>query len=117
MHIDEFRLYCLSKPGVVETFPFDEQTLVFKVSEKMFALTDLEQEFAITLKCQPEYAIYLREQYPNIRGAYHMNKKHWNTIYEAAFFDEKLLKQLIDHSYELVVQRLPQKVRAKLFDL
>jgi predicted DNA-binding protein (MmcQ/YjbR family) len=114
MHIDEFREYCLSKPGVEETFPFDQTTLVFKVGAKMFALTDLEEEFAVALKCDPDYSTELRERFPNIRGAYHMNKTHWNTIYEAALFDEKLFKQLIDHSYELVFNSLPAKVKREI---
>jgi predicted DNA-binding protein (MmcQ/YjbR family) len=111
MQIDEFREYCISKPGVTEEFPFDATTLVFKVAGKMFALTDLEEEFAVALKCDPDYAVELRELYPNIQGAYHMNKTHWNTIYEAAVFDEKLLMKLIDHSYELVFFSLPRKIR------
>jgi len=115
MHIDEFREYCMEKPGVTEEFPFDATTLVFKVCGKMFALTDLEDEFAIALKCDPEYAVELREKFPNIKGAYHMNKTHWNTIYEAAQTDETLLKKLINHSYDLVVARLPLKVRNELF--
>ena len=114
MHIDEFRAFCLSKPGVAETFPFDATTLVFKVGGKMFALTDLEEEFAVALKCEPNYAVELREKYPNIRGAYHMNKIHWNTIYEAAYFDEALLTELINHSYELVLQSLPRKIREEI---
>ena len=111
MHIDEFREFCLSKPGVTEGFPFDATTLVFKVGGKMFALTDLEDEFAVALKCDPEYAVQLREKYPNIKGAYHMNKTHWNTIYEAAVFEEQLLKDLINHSYDLVFRSLPRKTK------
>ncbi len=111
MHIDEFREFCLWKTGVTEGFPFDATTLVFKVGGKMFALTDLEDEFAVALKCDPEYAVQLREKYPNIKGAYHMNKTHWNTIYQAAEFEEQLLKDLINLSYDLVFRSLSRKVK------
>jgi len=114
MHIDEFREYCLAKPMVTEELPFDETTLVYKVGGKIFALTDMEEEFAIALKCDPEYAIELRQRYSNIKGAFHMNKTHWNTVYEAALMDEQLLKKLIDHSFELIVSRLPLKVRSQI---
>lgn len=114
MDIELFREYCLSLPMVTEEFPFDETTLVFKVAGKMFALTDLEQPFAIALKCQPEYAIELREHHANIQGAYHMNKKHWNTVYDAAIMDDSFLKQLIDLSYKLVAAGLPLKFRREL---
>jgi predicted DNA-binding protein (MmcQ/YjbR family) len=113
MHIDEFRDYCLAKQIVTEELPFDETTLVYKVGGKMFALTDMEDEFAVTLKCDPDYSAELREKHSNIRGAYHMNKRHWNTIYEAAYMDEQLLKKLIDHSYELIVSGLPKKLRSQ----
>ncbi len=116
MHIDEFREFCLSLPGVTEEFPFDATTLVFKVGGKMFALTDLEEEFALALKCDPEYALELRAEYSNIRGAYHMNKTHWNTIYQAAFVDERLLKSLIKLSYDLVFAGLPSKLRREITD-
>jgi len=114
MHIDEFREYCISKPGVSEEFPFDETTLVFKVGGKMFALTDVEDDFSVTLKCNPDYAAELREKYPNIKGAYHMNKIHWNTIYEAMNFDEEIFKHLIDLSYKLVVSGLSKKIRESI---
>lgn len=114
MHIDEFREYCMSMPGVTEEFPFDETTLVFKVGGKMFALTDLEDEFAIALKCDPDYAVELRASYSNIRGAYHMNKTHWNTVYDAALLDEKLLISLIKHSYDLVFNGLTRKLQNEI---
>lgn len=114
MNIEEFREYCLQKPGVTECFPFDETTLVFKVGGKMFALTDLNDEFAIALKCEPDYAIELREKHSNIQGAYHMNKTHWNTIYEAERFDVELLKKLIDLSYNLVFKGLSKKIKAEI---
>jgi predicted DNA-binding protein (MmcQ/YjbR family) len=114
MHIESFREYCLSKPGVTEEFPFDITTLVFKVGGKMFALTDLEDEFAVSLKCDPEYSITLQELHPQIAGAYHMNKKHWISVSEASSIDEKLLKKLIDESYELVFKSLPRKISSAI---
>ena len=114
MNIEEFREYCLSKPGVTEGFPFDESTLVFKVMGKMFALTDLVDAFALNLKCDPERAVQLREEYDAIKPGYHMNKKHWNTILVDGSMSDKLLRELTDHSYDLVVAGLPKKVREEL---
>lgn len=111
MNIEEFRDYCLAKPAVSETFPFDEVTLVFKVAGKMFALTSLDKEFSMNLKCDPERAIELREEYPAIQPGYHMNKKHWNTVYADGSIKDDLLRELIDHSYELIVKSLTKKVR------
>lgn len=114
MNIENFRDYCLMKPEVTESFPFDETTLVFKVCGKMFALTDLEGSFSLNLKCDPEKAITLREQFPAISPGYHMSKKHWNTIEIDGSIDDKFLYELIDHSYELVVKSLPKKIRQML---
>ena len=112
MNIEEFQAYCLAKKGVEETFPFDEVTLVFKVMGKMFALTGLEhEEFKVNLKCDPDWAIELREQYPEIQPGWHMSKSHWNTVHFEAGLDDKFLCELIDHSYDLVVKSLPKKVR------
>lgn len=113
--VESFRSYCLSKKAVTEEFPFDAETLVFKVMGKMFAVTGLEHiPFQISLKCDPERAIDLRDEYPEaITGAYHMNKKHWNSIIPAAI-PPQLLKELIDHSYELVVGGLTRKQREQL---
>lgn len=105
MNIEEFREYCISKPGVTEEFPFDANTLVFKVMGKMFALTDLVDEFSLNLKCDPEHAIELREQFPAIRPGYHMNKVHWNTVKMDGSLNQKLILELIDHSYQLVVDK------------
>lgn len=113
MNIEKLREYCLAKPAVSEDFPFDETTLVFKVAGKIFALTDLEGELRINLKCDPERAISLREQYPVILPGYHMNKKHWNTVIVDGSIDTSLLMELIDHSYDLVVESLPMKVRSQ----
>ncbi len=115
MNIEEFRSYCLSKPMVTEEFPFDETTLVFKVLGKMFALCGLErQPPAVNLKCDPERAIDLREEYDGtIISGFHMNKKHWNTV-EINSLPRDLITELIDHSYDLVVKGLPKKVRQEL---
>ena len=108
MNIEEFREYCIAKPGVTEEFPFDENTLVFNVMGKMFALTDLVDEFSLNLKCDPERAIALREEYPAIQPGYHMSKVHWNTIKMDGSINQKLILELIDHSYQLVVAKLPK---------
>lgn len=115
MNIEEFRNYCLSKKYVTESFPFDESTLVFKVAEKMFALTGLEhQPPRVNLKCDPERALELREAYSDITAGYHMSKKHWNTIIIDGNVPNKLLTELIDYSYKLVVQGLPKKQQKEL---
>ena len=112
MNVEEFRVYCLSKPFVTEEFPFDETTLVFKVAGKMFALTGLDDpEFKVNLKCDPDRALMLREEYESIRPGWHMNKTHWNTMHVDGSFSDKLFLELIDHSYELVVNSLPRKIR------
>jgi len=109
MNIEEFREYCLSKKSVTESFPFDETTLVFKVANKMFALTDTEDDFGLNLKCDPEKAIELRALYPNIIPGYHMNKKHWISIQIDGSIPDNKLYQWIDDSYDLIVGSLPKK--------
>ena len=111
MNIEEFREYCLAKPMTTEDLPFDENTLVFKVAGKMFALTSLKDFVSINLKCDPTRAIELREQYEQINPGYHMNKVHWNTV-TIEGVKLILLKELIDHSYDLVFSKLPKKIRA-----
>jgi len=114
MNIESFREFCLSKPGTSESFPFDENTLVFKVAGKMFALTDLADDFSINLKCDPEKCIELREHYDCAKPGYHMSKKHWNTILIDGSVDDKLLKEWIDLSYNLVVLSLSKSQKALL---
>ena len=115
MHIEEFRMYCLSKPEVTEEFPFDETTLVFKVMGKMFALTGLDSpEFKVNLKCDPDRSIELREDYDGIIAGFHMNKKHWNTVSPEGSLSNELFRELIDHSYDLVVKGLPRKLRDQM---
>lgn len=114
MNIEELREYCLSKKGVTESFPFDETTLVFKVMDKMFALTDLEGNLSINLKCDPDKAIELREIYLSVIPGYHMNKKHWNTVLIDGSVPDRIIRTWIDHSYELVVKQLPASKKIKL---
>lgn len=115
MHIEEFREYCLAKPGTSESFPFDEVTLVFKVMNKMFAVTGLEwEEFTVNLKCDPDWAIELRDEYPEIIPGYHMSKKHWNTINCEGGLEDNMIRKLIDHSYDLVVKGLKKADREAL---
>ncbi|BDS11149.1 MmcQ/YjbR family DNA-binding protein [Aureispira anguillae] len=115
MNIEDFRIYCLSKTGTEECLPFDENTLVFKVMGKMFALTSLEkEEFTVNLKCDPDKSLELRESYDEVQPGYHMNKKHWNTVAFERSLRDSFLKELIDHSYNLVVKGLTKKVKAEL---
>ncbi len=115
MNIEEVREYCLAKKAVTESFPFDEHTLVFKVAGKMFAISGLERmPPQVNLKCDPERAIALREEYDGlIFGGWHMNKHHWNTVLMESI-PPKLLCELIDHSYDLIVQKMPKKKRLEL---
>ncbi|MCW3467455.1 MmcQ/YjbR family DNA-binding protein [Chitinophaga nivalis] len=114
MNLTQFQEYCLSLPGVTEEFPFGENTLVYKVSGKLFALTDLVNFESINLKCDPETAIELRERYEGVTPGYHMNKKHWNTVETHTNIPNKLLLEWIKDSYDLVVASLPKKEREKL---
>lgn len=114
MNIEEFRSYCISKKGMTEEFPFDAETLVFKVMGKMFALAPLERiPSMVNLKCDPERAIALREEYDGeITAGYHMSKVHWNTLHIESL-PPKLIIELVDHSYDLVVSKLTKKLKAE----
>lgn len=115
MNYEDLQLYCSSKKGVTEEFPFDESTLVFKVVGKAFALCGLDEEEArVNLKCDPDRAVELREEYPDIIPGWHMNKKHWNTVYLERELPNDLIKELIDHSYEMVVKKMTKKLREEL---
>lgn len=114
MNIEAFRSYCLGKKGVTEDFPFDENTLVFKVMGKMFALTDLENFESVNLKCDPEKAVQLREEFPAVLPGYHMSKKHWNTVLMDGSIPDKLIKTWIDDSYNLVVVSLSKPLQLEL---
>ena len=108
------REYCLLKPGVTESFPFDPTTLVFKVMGKMFLLTDLEGPLSVNLKCDPEKAAGLRERYPAVSPGYHMNKRHWITVMVDGSIGDPVLREWIDDSYHLVVAGLPARERKAL---
>jgi predicted DNA-binding protein (MmcQ/YjbR family) len=109
MNIEQLRAYCLSKPGAEETFPFGEETPVYKVGGKMFLLTGLEYNpCQFNVKCEPELAIELRERYPCVEPGFHMNKKHWNTVICDGSVSDRLLHEWIDHSYDLIVASLPK---------
>ena len=114
MDMETFRDYCLAKKGVTEGFPFDQETLVFKVMGKMFALTDVDTFPAISLKCDPEKALELRERYPAVQPAWHFNKKYWNMVILDGSVSDALLLKWIDHSYDQVVAGLPRKLRLEL---
>lgn len=117
MNIEELREFCLSFPGVSEDFPFDQSTIVFKVMGKLFLLTDIDQNESINVKCDPEKAIELREQYPSVLPGYHMSKKHWNTVMIQGEIPDPLLKQWIRDSYDQVVAGLTKKQRIALQQL
>tara|TARA_R110002096_G_scaffold232085_2_gene421935 strand:- start:550 stop:906 length:357 start_codon:yes stop_codon:yes gene_type:complete len=114
MHVEQLRDFCIAKKGVTEHFPFNEVTLVFKVMNKMFALSGLDKwekgEESINLKCDPEKAIVLREEFEGINPGWHMNKRLWNTVtINNADVSDDLLRKLINHSYDLVVKGLTKK--------
>lgn len=115
MNIEQLRDYCLLKKRVEETLPFGPDTLVFKVAGKVFLLTGLnEEQLSFNVKCDPDKAIELREEFSCVLPGYHMNKKHWNTIVVDGSVSTKQLKEWIDHSYDLVVESLPKKTRDSL---
>jgi predicted DNA-binding protein (MmcQ/YjbR family) len=103
MNIEILREYCISKEGSEETFPFGEDTLVFKKDGKIFALANLDGDPTVNLKCDPAYALELRERYPCVQPGYHMNKKHWNTILLDGSIPDKEVFSWIDHSYNLIL--------------
>jgi predicted DNA-binding protein (MmcQ/YjbR family) len=121
MNLESYYEYCLSKKGVTEHFPFDEDVLVFKVGGKMFALSSLLQwengEPSVNLKCDPDRAQELRVQYDDIKPGYHMSKIHWNTIGVNAAVPDFFLKELIDHSYELIFKSLTKKIQSEIIEL
>jgi predicted DNA-binding protein (MmcQ/YjbR family) len=105
MNIEILREYCISKKNVTESFPFGDDTLVFKTESRIFALVNLEGDLSINLKCNPARAIELRERYSSVIPGYHMNKKHWNTIYIDGSVPDKEVFSWIDHSYDLVLNK------------
>lgn len=116
MNIETLRLYCLSLKGVTEGFPFDEETLVFKVGNKMFVLTNLDGPLSINIKCDPDEAIALREQYMAVTPGYHMNKHHWNTVMIDGSVPDRTIKLWILNSYNLVLGSLPKKVQQSIIN-
>jgi predicted DNA-binding protein (MmcQ/YjbR family) len=114
MNIEAYRNYCLSKKGVTEEFPFDQNTLVYKVGGKIFALTDIEEFSGINLKCEPEKAIEYRETYAAVIPGYHMNKKHWNTLLMDGTLSDTFILNCIDESYNLVVKKLSKQKKSLL---
>lgn len=116
MNIEEIRTYCLEKKQVTEEMPFGNDTLVFKVMGKIFALMNLEGKLRVNLKCDPELANRLREQSDAVIPGYHMNKKLWNTIIVDGRITENQLKKWIDDSYQLVVEKLPKKEQTDLLN-
>ncbi|MDD4823258.1 MAG: MmcQ/YjbR family DNA-binding protein [Bacteroidales bacterium] len=116
MDVIEVREYCLQKKGATEDMPFDDVTLLIRVMNKMFALIPLDEPFSINLKCNPERAEELRERYSSVQPGYHMNKKYWNTVY-LENIEDKLLKEMIDHSYDEVVRKLSKKEKQILNEI
>ncbi len=118
MNIQQYFEYCLSKKGVKEHFPFDEDTLVFKVGGKMFALASLQEwekgNPSVNLKCDQERAEELRAEYDDIQPGYHMSKVHWNTVKVNREVSDKFLKELIDHSYDLIFKSLTKKIQGEV---
>ena len=111
MNVESVRDYCLSLPLATEDFPFDETTLAFRVLGKIFAMIDLDNTEWFVLKCDPDYAVELRDKYPEIKGAWHMNKKHWNQISLSGELQDGLIQRLIRHSYAEVVKKMPNKLK------
>jgi len=114
VNLEELRDYCLQKPGVTEGLPFGEDTLVFKVGEKLFLLTSIGQGDRFNVKCDPELAVELRERHPEVIPGYHMNKKLWNTVMMNGALSRRQLCEMIDHSYEQVFKGLPRKVQEEI---
>ncbi len=115
MNFETMDTYILSKVGAGFDYPFDEKTRVYRIGEKMFALTSKESPLCVNLKCDPIYALELRSLYEGIVAGYHMNKKHWNTVtVENSDVDGETVRELIDHSYELVYKSLTKKQKALL---
>jgi predicted DNA-binding protein (MmcQ/YjbR family) len=114
LNIEELREYCLQKPAATEGLPFGEDTLVFKVGGKIFLITGILAGDSFNVKCDPELAVELREQYTEVQPGYHMNKKLWNTVSMHGSLTIKHLHQMIDHSYDLVLKGLPKKLQEEI---
>ncbi len=114
MNIEVLRDYCLAKPHVEEGLPFGEDTLVFRVGGKIFLLISISTGNRFNVKCDPELAVELRDQHNEVQPGFHMNKRHWNTVYMDGSLTEKQLREMIDHSYDIIFKSLPKKVREEL---
>jgi len=114
MDLEKIRSYCLSKKGVTESLPFDEETPVYKLMGKIFLLSNLTPPVSINIKCDPELAIELREKYDAVTPGYHMNKFHWNTVILDGTIPDKYIYEWIDLSYSLVNSSNSLKVKEKL---
>jgi predicted DNA-binding protein (MmcQ/YjbR family) len=115
MDAAELRRWCLAQTGAVEDFPFGPETSVFKVGGKMFALSALDRApLEVSVKCEPELAIQLRDTYAAIRAGYHLNKRHWNTVTLDGSLPDQLIRDLVEDSYDLVVSALPRRTREQL---
>jgi predicted DNA-binding protein (MmcQ/YjbR family) len=115
MDAAELRTWCLHHPGAVEDFPFGPETSVFKVAGKIFALSALDrQPLRVSLKCEPELAVSLRAGYPAIRPGYHLDKRHWNTVTLDGSVPDRLVRDMVEDSYDLVVGALPRRLREQL---
>lgn len=114
MNLESFRKHCLSKKGVTEEFPFGEETLVYKVMGKMFALTDIENFESVNLKVDPEVGEELREKYAAVQPGYHMNKKHWITVLMDGTIPDKMILKWVDNSYDLVASGLTKSQKSAL---
>jgi predicted DNA-binding protein (MmcQ/YjbR family) len=115
MDASELRRWCLRQPGAIETFPFGPANSVFKVEGKMFALSALDRTpLEVSVKCDPDLAVDLRNTYPAIRAGYHLNKRHWNTVTLDGSVPDQLVRDLIEDSYDLVVSALPKRIREQL---
>ena len=115
MDAAELQSWCVQQAGAIEDFPFGPETSVFKVAGKMFALSALDHTpLKVSVKCEPELAVALRDSYPAIRPGYHLNKRHWNTITLDGSLPDQLVRDLIEDSYDLVVSALPKRVQEQL---
>ena len=113
MNIESIRTYCLSLPLVTEDMPFDDTTVVFRVLGKIFLLLDLDRPEWVSMKCDADFAIELRDAHTEIEGAFHMNKKYWNQLNLYGFLDDALIERLIRHSYSEVVKKMTRKQKAE----
>ncbi|MGB3617203.1 MAG: MmcQ/YjbR family DNA-binding protein [Catalinimonas sp.] len=109
MYTDDLRRFCLALPGTTESMPFGQDTLVFKVGGKMYALVDVETCASVNVKCEPERAVELRDRFEAVRPGYHMNKRHWNTIAFGADLSDREVLHWVRHSYDLIVSSLPKR--------